>query len=73
MGRLSSTTTAMWKLPVLRAILERITSDGRLYARRRIWGESRGIAIVSDELVRKAAVQEVIRRGFAIHANTPWE
>lgn len=51
--------------PVLRAILERITSDGRLYRSPTDMGVNRaGFAIVSDELVRKAAVQEVIRRRF---------
>ena len=51
--------------PVLRAILERITRDGRLYRSPTDMGVNRaGFAIVSDEMVRKAAAQEVIRRRF---------
>ncbi len=51
--------------PVLRAILERITRAGQLYRSPTDMGVNRaGFAIASDELVRKAAVQEVIRRRF---------
>ena len=51
--------------PVLRAILERITRSGQLYRSPTDMGVNRaGFAIVSDEAVRKAAVQEVIRRRF---------
>ena len=51
--------------PVLRAILERITQDGRLYRSPTDMGVNQaGFAIVSDEKVRQAAVQEVIRRRF---------
>ena len=51
--------------PVLRAILKRITRDGRLYRSPTDMGVNRaGFAIVSDERVRQASVQEVIRRRF---------
>jgi len=51
--------------PVLRAILERIMRDGRLYRSPTDMGVNRaGFAIVCDERVRQAAVQEVIRRRF---------
>ena len=51
--------------PVLRAILERITRDGRLYRSPTDMGVNRaGFAIVSDERVRRAAMQEIIRRRF---------
>ncbi|MFW6153583.1 MAG: DUF1846 domain-containing protein [Planctomycetota bacterium] len=51
--------------PVLRAILERITRDGRLYRSPTDMGVNRaGFAIVNDERVRRAARQEVIRRRF---------
>ncbi|NLF29693.1 MAG: DUF1846 domain-containing protein [Planctomycetes bacterium] len=51
--------------PVLRAILQRITRDGRLYRSPTDMGVNRaGFAIVNDERVRHAALQEVIRRRF---------
>ena len=51
--------------PVLRAVLERITRDGGLYRSPTDMGVNRaGFAIVSDERVRQASVQEVIRRRF---------
>jgi uncharacterized protein (UPF0371 family) len=51
--------------PVLRAILERITRDGPVYRSPTDMGVNRaGFAIVSDERVRHASVQEVIRRKF---------
>ena len=51
--------------PVLRAILERITRDGPLYRSPTDMGVNRaGFAIASDERVRQASVQEVIRRRF---------
>ena len=51
--------------PVLRAILERITRDGRLYRSPTDMGVNRaGFAIASDQRVRQASVQEVIRRRF---------
>jgi uncharacterized protein (UPF0371 family) len=51
--------------PVLRAILERITQGGRLYRSPTDMGVNRaGFAIASDERVRQASVQEVIRRRF---------
>ena len=51
--------------PVLRAILERITSEGGLYRSPTDMGVNRaGFAIANDERVRHAAAQEVIRRRF---------
>jgi len=51
--------------PVLRAILERITRDGPLYRSPTDMGVNRaGFAIASDQRVRQASVQEVIRRRF---------
>ena len=51
--------------PVLRAILERITSAGQLYRSPTDMGVNRaGFAIANDEQVRRAAEQEVIRRRF---------
>ena len=51
--------------PVLRTILERITGGRSVYRSPTDMGVNRaGFAIVSDELVRRAAAQEVIRRYF---------
>jgi uncharacterized protein (UPF0371 family) len=51
--------------PVLRAILQRITRDGRSYRSPTDMGVNRaGFAIINDDQVRQAAVQEVIRRRF---------
>ena len=51
--------------PVLRTILERITGGRSMYRSPTDMGVNRaGFAIVSDELVRAAAAQEVIRRYF---------
>ncbi len=51
--------------PVLRAILERITRNGRLYRSPTDMGVNRaGFAIVNDQRVRRAAMQEIIRRRF---------
>ena len=51
--------------PVLRTILERITGGRSVYRSPTDMGVNRaGFAIVSDEIVRRAAAQEVIRRYF---------
>ena len=51
--------------PVLRTILERITDGRGVYRSPTDMGVNRaGFAIVSDQLVRRAAAQEVIRRYF---------
>ena len=51
--------------PVLRTILERITGGRSVYSSPTDMGVNRaGFAILSDELVRRAAAQEVIRRYF---------
>ena len=53
--------------PVLRAILERITGGRSVYQSPTDMGVNRaGFAIVNDELVCRAAAQEVIRRYFRI-------
>jgi len=51
--------------PVLRTILEHITHDSRMYRSPTDMGVNlAGFAIVNDELVKKASIQEVIRRRF---------
>ncbi|MCJ7543054.1 MAG: DUF1846 domain-containing protein [Phycisphaerae bacterium] len=51
--------------PVLRTILERITSGGSTYRSPTDMGVNRaGFAIVNDDRVRAAAIQEIIRRYF---------
>ena len=51
--------------PVLRTILERITGGRSVYRSPTDMGVNRaGFAIMSDETVRRAAAQEVIRRHF---------
>ena len=53
--------------PVLRTILERITGGQSVYRSPTDMGVNRaGLAIVNDELLRRAAEQEVVRRYFRI-------